>query len=33
MTGFMFGIVIGFIGGFGLAAFLAVSSRDREGRL
>ena len=33
MAGFIFGIAIGFIGGFGLASFLAVSSRDREGRL
>ena len=33
MAGFIFGIAIGFIGGFGLAAILAVSKHDREGRL
>lgn len=33
MTGFIFGVVIGFISGFGLAAILAVSKHDREGRL
>ena len=33
MTGFIFGLIVGAISGFSLAAILAVASHDREGRL
>ena len=33
MTGFIFGLIVGLIGGFSWAAIFAVASHDREGRL